>query len=141
MTFSSIVCIQFGLLRWTSPNKDIIVVVLENLGTLIGSTILLTIFLGFSSFYLLIHNQDFVMAMNSIIVLQEEVESVMECLDEAIIKKTPDGISFCNPVGQSILQNTYNILLSDKERAKHIQNSSREHKHGCSPTLNFMAHN
>jgi len=60
------------------------------------------------------------MAMNSIIVLQEEVESVMECLDEAIIKKTPDGISFCNPVGQSILQNTYNILLSDKERAKHI---------------------
>ena len=63
------------------------------------------------------------MAMNSIIVLQEEVESVMECLDEAIIKKSNDGITFCNPVGRSILQNTYNILKSDKERVKHKSNT------------------
>ena len=56
MTIGSTACIQYGLLRWTNPNKDMIVVVEENIASLTINIFLVIIFLCFCSFYLLIHN-------------------------------------------------------------------------------------
>ena len=48
-------------------------------------------------------------------MLQEEVQSVLENLDEAIICQSKYGISFCNNVGFRILQNIQNILQHKDE--------------------------
>jgi hypothetical protein len=39
------------------------------------------------------------------IILQEEVSNVMDNLDEIILSKSSDGLSFCNKKGDQVLEN------------------------------------
>ena len=59
---------------------------------------------------LYVYRQDMLIAMNQTVVVQEEIERVLENLDEAIICRSKQGISFCNNVGFNILQNIQSIL-------------------------------
>ena len=99
---------------------------------------LILVFLGFSSFYLLLYNQDIIVATNSVIHLQEQLELVMENLDEAIIQKTDEGISFCNNLGTAILQNTFDILKCDRRHEKFPRQSRIDPKDDLPLNFNLI---
>lgn len=102
--------INHGLFRLTSTKDSMMEIYSDNIDRLLYSIIYIWLALSSTYFILHIYRQDMLIAMNQTVVVQEEIERVLEHLDEAIICRSKQGISFCNTVGFNILKNIQAIL-------------------------------
>lgn len=103
MTLTTVFMIHYGLLRLTSAQGSMMDMLDENKGAIADSIFSVVIALIVTTLVLYMYHQDFMIAINQTVVLQEEIERVLENLDEAIICRSKQGISFCNNVGFQIL--------------------------------------
>ena len=102
-TISTIFMLNYGMLRWTSPKESMMKIVQENTGLLIYSIFAIVLALFVTGVVLYTYHHDSMAAINQTLILQEEIERVLRNLDETIVCKPQQGISFCNNVGFSIL--------------------------------------
>lgn len=114
-TLITMIIIIFGLFRFTSGNDTISQNIADNKDTLAYVVFSVVLMIAVSTFVLQQYYKDLMMSINQTVELQEDIERVLENLDEAIICKSKQGISFCNSVGFRILQNIQSILQHKDE--------------------------
>lgn len=95
--------ILYGLVRWTSTDQSMLDNITNNSDVLLYQSFSLLVMLAFSTYLISQYHNDLMMSINQTVHLQEEIERVLENLDEAIICRSKQGISFCNNVGFRIL--------------------------------------
>ena len=111
----SIFAMVYGLLRWTNKEESMVEILAANLDSSIYASVSFVLSFAFTNYAFFTYVNDYVTIIYETFILQEETSRVMKNLDEAIICKGSQGISFCNNVGFGILQNIQKILMQNDE--------------------------
>lgn len=120
LSFAMIFTQVYGVLRLTSLKESMIEIASESTSVIIQSTVLnlLLLLICQGCIYFLHHR--YLVVINDSAILHDEIKLILTNLDEAIICKTNQGISFCNNLGWTILQNIVKADKSDSSFFKRL---------------------
>lgn len=110
LTIATVLTQIYGLLRMTSTKESMIEVIKENFDVIATGSLMNILFLIMCQIGVYFMHHRYLVAIHDAAILHDEIKLILKNLDEAIICKTNQGISFCNDLGWDILQNVVAFL-------------------------------